>query len=87
MTIAALQGTGLVGVATSKTIGCHARRNRQKRRIVAVLQETAGIWDGLDLVVTVKPATEQATPQEIEDELKNLVTEMQSRWESGSASN
>lgn len=87
MTLGALPGDGKIGVATAKSLGCHARRNKEKRRAVAALRNIGEqAWQGMDVVVTVKPAIYGAKANEIEEELKNLVTELRSRWANGSAS-
>jgi len=40
-------GNGGLGIATSKKIGCHARRNHCKRKIVAIIREAqkAGVLE------------------------------------------
>jgi RNase P protein component len=79
-----LKGTGLVGYATSRQIGCHARRNRQRRRAAEAMRGLD--VHGLDLAVTVKPSARDATLGALREELQFLVTEIRARWESGSAS-
>ena len=83
----ALQGAGLLGIAISRQIGCHARRNRLKRRVrEAIRSIDLAPADGLDIAVTVKTAANEAGFQRLRDELQCLVTEMQARWADGSAS-
>ena len=82
----ALPGTGQIGIAVSKSIGSHARRNRQRRRVRAALAEFEAELQGLDVTVTVRQAAETATSGEIAAELRELIAEMRSRWANGSAS-
>lgn len=72
----ALKGQGLFGVATSKAIGCHARRNRQKRRIKAAWQEI-GASRQLDWICVVKPSIVEASFEEIVAELKGLASQLE----------
>lgn len=71
----ALEGQGLFGVATSKAIGCHARRNRQKRRIKAAWQEIVASPQ-LDWICVVKPSIVEAPFAEIVDELRGLAAQL-----------
>ena len=44
-------GNGLVGIATSKKLGAKPQRNRQKRRVYAMLQTQANLLDTQDIVL------------------------------------
>ena len=85
--IHALPGTGLVGIATSREIGSHARRNRQKRRAAEALRGLdEGLLQGVDVAVTVKPAAGSKSLAEMQEELRFLVAEVRARWADGSGS-
>ncbi len=75
-----------MGIATSKRIGSHARRNRLKRRLKEVYRATGlGADRGFDLVLVAGRNADAAPFSAIVDEMRELVTEMRSRWASGSA--
>ncbi|MFK5108719.1 ribonuclease P protein component, partial [Klebsiella pneumoniae] len=46
-------GTGLIGFGTSKGIGTHVKRNRQRRRAQAALRQCSAPTN-IDLIVMVK---------------------------------
>ncbi|MBI1331865.1 MAG: ribonuclease P protein component [Armatimonadetes bacterium] len=84
LTLIVTPGQGLVGIATSKKLGAKPQRNRQKRRIRAMIstqmQPTTQDWV---LVVGMKCLrTEYAT---LRIELTHLIGEANS-WVGGSAS-
>lgn len=54
----ALGGSGFFGVATSRQLGCRARRNRFRRRLREAGLATLELWSGLDLVVVAKASCE-----------------------------
>lgn len=72
----ALEGQGLFGIATSKAIGCHARRNRQKRRVRAAWQMVKASAEK-DWICVVKPSIEEASFEEIVAELRRLAAQME----------
>lgn len=74
----ALKGQGLFGVAASKAIGCHARRNRQKRRIKAAWQ-TLNQSCELDWICVAKPSIVDAPFDEIVAELRILAVELEAK--------
>ena len=79
-----MPGTGLFGIATAKAIGCHAWRNRQKRRIRAASQSLTG-RENFDLVISVKAKAREAKFQDIQAEIEKLTDHLKTRWESESA--
>lgn len=80
----ALEGSGLVGIATTRKIGNNPRRNRQRRRTVEALRGLD--TTGLDIAVTVKPSAEERSLDELREELRKLIAEIRTRWANGSAS-
>lgn len=82
-----LGGTGLLGIATAKAIGNVPRRNRAKRRFRAALSEVPErIPDGLDVVIQISAKAADASYLDIVSDLRSLVSRMNERWESESAS-
>jgi ribonuclease P protein component len=79
--LAALPGTGLIGFATAKKIGCHARRNRLRRRFQSAFRQLK--FDPkppLDLIVIVGMAAQDVGIQEIGEELGMLLQKIEGRW-------
>jgi ribonuclease P protein component len=74
--IMALPGQGLLGVAASKALGCHAWRKRQKRRIKAV-------WPSLlpskklDWICLARPSIYSKTHEELVEEMLRLKNEIE----------
>lgn len=72
----ALPGQGLLGVAASKALGCHARRKRQKRRIKA-------IWPSLepsqhlDWICLARPSIYSKTHEQLLEEMVRLKAEIE----------
>lgn len=81
MTLSALPGEGLVGVAASRKIGSHARRNRVKRRIREIARLVHERLKGLDTVVIAKTAADGAGFEELQSEFLELIDELERRWE------
>lgn len=81
MSLSALPGEGLVGVAASRKIGSHARRNRVKRRIREIARLAHGSLKGLDTVVIAKTAADGAGFEELQNEFLELIDELERRWE------
>ncbi|MCW5940551.1 MAG: ribonuclease P protein component [Fimbriimonadaceae bacterium] len=72
-------GTGQIGVATSRAIGCHARRNRQKRRALAAFAEFKQEISGIDVVLLVKARAAGASWNALVTELQGLLSEVSRR--------
>lgn len=81
-----LPGTGLVGVTTSKAIGCRASRNRQVRRARAALNAQGGADVNLDIAVLVREGAVGAGWNELKEEIGRLLEETRQRWAEGSVS-
>ena len=84
--VCSLPGTGLVGVATTKRIGCHARRNRQKRRAREAVNATGLGFVDLDMAVLVRETADKTSFDELTEELKRLLEETRQRWDGSSGS-
>ena len=85
--ISALPGTGLIGFATAKKIGCHARRNQLRRRYQAVLRDLGDSrTTPLDLVVIIGTGAASVGIAEVKSELWRLLKSIEERWAEESAS-
>ncbi|MCE9557668.1 MAG: ribonuclease P protein component [Armatimonadetes bacterium] len=79
--ISTLTGEGALGITTTKKIGCHARRNRQKRR-------TREAWNQiqspstlkLDVVIVANASTQDSSFEVLRNELQRLQRELEERW-------
>lgn len=77
-------GTQKVGIATSKSIGCHAKRNRIKRKVKVIVQNHQDLVDAnTDWVIVVKMAAAQAGFKQLEEELCQSLTNAQLRLNGG----
>jgi ribonuclease P protein component len=74
-----LPGTGKVGVATSRSIGTHARRNRQKRRVRAALAAIGGDLSSHDMVFLVKVRATEVPWDTLLKEAEGLLAEASRR--------
>lgn len=85
--ISALSGTGLLGIATARTIGSKPARNKVKRRVreAARLLKDKRPTD-LDWIVIVPEKGKDAKPKEIAAELELLMQRIRERWEGESGS-
>ena len=81
-----LPGHGEIGFATVKKIGCHARRNRQKRRAREAYNAIAPQNVGLDMAVLVRDSADKASFDELTEELGRLLEETKRRWAGSSES-
>lgn len=81
LVLSALPGEGAVGVGTSKKIGCHARRNRVKRRIREAARSLHSRLEEWDSVVIAKASAAEAGLEELKDEFSELIDELERRWE------
>lgn len=79
-----LPGAGLVGIATSRGIGSHARRNRIKRRIREAVRSLSDHTQ-FDLVIAAKQSAAVAPFVELRGEVQRLSQEVIERWENESA--
>lgn len=81
--IIALPGEGLVGFATSRSIGSKPRRNRLKRRFRDALRSQQEIIDSrLDYILMLLPSAEQTTYAAIREEVATLINRVNARWAS-----
>ncbi|HTQ11944.1 MAG TPA: ribonuclease P protein component [Fimbriimonadaceae bacterium] len=85
--LCALPGTGKIGFAVSKKIGCHARRNQIRRRYQAALREIGPRTERpLDLVVIIGTGASSVGIAEVRMDLWPLLKKIEERWASESAS-
>ncbi|MBC8065111.1 MAG: ribonuclease P protein component [Chlorobia bacterium] len=76
------KGEGRVGVATSKKIGCHARRNWVKRRIrESIYSFESSLRTDLDYIVIATPNVLTMDFVAIREELKDATRRMNERWD------
>ncbi len=78
-----MKGTGQVGFATSKRIGCHARRNRQRRRAIAAWSHVHTLTTEWDCILVLAPNAHSATFEQLKIESLQLVQRMKERWGNG----
>ena len=79
--LSALPGSGKIGFATAKKIGCHARRNRTKRRYQAALREIEFKPEPpLDLVVIIGSGAVSVGIAEVKSEICSLLKKIEERW-------
>ena len=77
-------GDGRVGIATSKKIGCHARRNREKRRGREAIRALRGeLKPHLNYVLVILPAAESVGEASRVEDLRVLLTKVNRRWDEG----
>ena len=74
VSVVARCGVGLVGIATPRSIGCHARRNRQKRRIRECLRNLTPLLAGMDVVVLARACVVTTPSAELAKELSAILT-------------
>ncbi|MBX3112715.1 MAG: ribonuclease P protein component [Fimbriimonadaceae bacterium] len=86
LTINLLPGSGLVGVATSRSIGCHARRNRNRRRVREAVRLTTSQDPAFDMALVAKSTVDGCDFQALRDEVVRLTAEAKRRWAASSAS-
>jgi ribonuclease P protein component len=76
-------GSGRVGVSTPKSVGCHARRNRLKRRgREAVRKSMALLRPDLDHILAMQASADQAVFAELCQDVADLLQRAYERWES-----
>ncbi|GEM_PF-3171970 len=80
-------GMGRAGFATSRALGCAARRNRQKRRLKEAfrleVETRPGSAPYLDWVVMAKSEIRTTSFAELRTEVAQLAQEIQKQWEDG----
>jgi ribonuclease P protein component len=81
-----LPGHGLIGIATSRSVGGKPQRNRLKRRIREALRRCGEVPAGLDMVAQVGAQWRKTPFQELSQELSRLMEQVRARWESESVS-
>jgi ribonuclease P protein component len=83
----ALPGDGKIGFATPKKLGCHARRNRQRRRLQAAIREIdRSKYPPLDLIVIASSGIGSVGMRELVEELEGVLRQQAEKWESKLAS-
>lgn len=83
--MSALPGTGKIGFATAKKIGCHARRNQIRRRFQAALSGFEFSPNPpLDLIVIIGIGATGVEFAEVKEELLGLLKKIEGRWASES---
>ena len=79
--LSAERGEGRIGIATSKKIGCHARRNWVKRRIRESIKSLeSNLRPDLDYIVIATPNVSELAFPQIAQELDDAVGRMNDRW-------
>ncbi len=74
-------GNGKVGIAVSKKIGSHARRNYQKRRVREILRiSDIDSFPNADCVVVIKASAISADFSQMNIELTKGLKELNRRW-------
>lgn len=81
-----MPGSGLLGFATAKAIGCNARRLRQKRRAREAWRTSLDRIHDWDFVVMVKVEAQDADFPALQAESQRLAKEAQAAWAERSAS-
>ncbi|MBN9502217.1 MAG: ribonuclease P protein component [Armatimonadetes bacterium] len=85
--LSATFGEGRVGIATSKKIGCHARRNWVKRRIRAILLRLDDVLrTDLDYIFVASATSVNAEWGEMGSEIDDALSRMNERWAAESES-
>lgn len=79
-------GCGDVGFATSRTLGCHARRNRIKRRLRQLQAELMPkeLGSKVDLIYLATTECKERTYGVLRTEVEDLIRQLLAHWESGS---
>ena len=85
LTLIVSPGKGLVGIATSKKLGAKPQRNRQKRRIHAMLQTQANLLNTQDIVLVVSVKCQEVDHATLSSDFTQLMEEAQ-KWVGGLAS-
>lgn len=82
-----LEGTGLVGIGTSRSIGSTPRRNRLKRRAREALRKTEH-WPltRWDCVLILQKPAEQLAFDELSRQLSDALSELSARFPANSPS-
>lgn len=77
-----LPGSGLAGIGIARAIGCHARRNRQRRRLREALRtlHISELSKFDTVVIGNEPATGLKLP-ELAASLGELIQVLIGRWE------
>ncbi|MFI5385037.1 MAG: ribonuclease P protein component [Fimbriimonadales bacterium] len=79
--LSSLPGTGKVGFATAKKIGCHPRRNQIRRRFQAAFREIDFKPEPpLDLIVIIGTGAMNVGIAEVREELRSLLEKSKVRW-------
>ena len=80
-------GQARVGISTPKKVGCHARRNRLKRRLRDAVKINVNLLSNeLDTVVLGKIEAESASFSEISADIGQTLAKANELWEKQSAS-
>lgn len=74
-----LEGTGFVGVTTSKGLGCRARRNRAKRRAKEAWS-LAGLCPDWDVVLAVKASADRIPFSDLASDVLRASQEARKAW-------
>jgi ribonuclease P protein component len=82
-----LPGTGLIGVATSKKLGCAPDRNLIKRRFRESIRTQPDLANStIDVVILASSGASSASFQRIQEEVRRMFEETTRRWASESES-
>jgi len=79
--VSAVSGTGKIGFATAKKIGCHARRNHVRRRFQAAFRQIDfNPEPPLDLIVIIGDGALDVGIAGVREELRTLLEKIKGRW-------
>jgi ribonuclease P protein component len=80
-----MPGTGMVGFATSKSIGSRPRRNLLRRRFQSAARDLC-IPAEIDVVIQIKALARDASYQQVAADLAAAIETVRKRWAEESAS-
>ncbi|MBN8690167.1 MAG: ribonuclease P protein component [Armatimonadetes bacterium] len=83
--VVATSGQGYFGFAIARTIGCHARRNRLRRRLRSIVVSTPTPAH-LDFCVVGLRNADRAPHAVLKEEFTQLIARIEQEWEERSAS-
>lgn len=85
--VIAIQGSGLIGIATSRALGNRPKRNRIRRQIQAALRLESSLTSSeLDIVIQAGKKTSEHSFDTIRSEMATLLERMNERWANQSES-
>ncbi len=74
-------GTGKIGIATAKSLGCKPRRNRVKRRLREMVRQNPEIWNQeFDFILLGMPSLLTVDFAKARQEMAFLVGSLKTKW-------